>query len=183
MAGAGLKYRTAQEASEALKHVTAERLVELAQAGFAPHYYIDDTGPLFRMQELRDWFERNRVRACKGMTMPTRLDIVAPETFRPAMTAPQSISHIEGLRHIDPAYLWQPGVYFLCDETKVLYVGQSVNVQSRVMTHVRDGRKQFDHTRIFYFPVPESELRQIEAELIRMLRPKYNHNARGQLVT
>ena len=46
------------------------------------------------------------------------------------------------------------------------------------MSHIRESRrpagKMFDPLRIFYLPVPESELLRVESEFIARLRPRYN---------
>jgi excinuclease UvrABC nuclease subunit len=80
------------------------------------------------------------------------------------------------LQHIDPCVNRFSGVYFLCDADEVVYVGQSVAVLSRIMTHVMERNKRFDPDRIFFLPVPQSELLRAEGEFIRLLKPKYNGN-------
>ena len=66
-----------------------------------------------------------------------------------------------------------PGVYFLCHENKVVYVGQSTNPSARIAQHQAD--KVFDRV----FLIPTNDLDTVEYEYIRKLRPKYNitHNA------
>lgn len=172
-------YRTPQQAAQSLGNViTLERLIELADAGYAPHYLIDGKGPWFKIMELREWFDRNAVQARGGLPMPTRLSLVIPAESRPVADAPESIARLTGLRHIDPAHFLCPGIYFLCVEDEVVYVGQSVNVPARIMTHIQESRrsagKTFDPLRIFYLPVPESELLSVESEFICRLKPKYN---------
>ena len=174
-------YRSPQQAAQSLGHITPERLIELADAGYAPHYRIDGRGPLFKIMELREWFDRNLVSAHAGLPMPTRLSLVVPAESLSASDAPESIAPLTGLRHIDPAHFLCPGVYFLCLGDEVVYVGQSVNVPARIMSHIYESRrpagKTFDHARIFYLPVPESELLRLESEFIHRLRPRYNGNA------
>jgi hypothetical protein len=125
-------YRTPQEAAQSLGNITPERLIELAEAGYAPHYHIDGQGPFFKIMELREWLHHNLITAHAGMPMPTRLQVVIPAGSRPISEAPECISRLTGLRHIDPAYFICPGVYFLCLEDEVVYVGQSINVPARV---------------------------------------------------
>lgn len=62
------------------------------------------------------------------------------------------------------------GVYLLMDGGVVVYVGESCNVPARIQQHVQEGVKQFDSFRIFYC----SDRKRKEAELIRILAPKYN---------
>jgi hypothetical protein len=110
--------------------------------------------------------------------MPTRLSLVVPAESRPASDAPESILRLDGLLHVDPAQLRCPGIYFICDGDEVVYVGQSVSVPARVMSHIHESRrptgKTFDPSRIFYLRVPEGELLRVESEFIGRLRPKYN---------
>jgi hypothetical protein len=172
-------FKTPQEAAKSLGDtISAERLIELAAAGYAPHYLIDGGGPWFKIMELREWFDKNVVQARGGLPMPTRLALVVPEESLPASDAPESIARLTGLRHIDPAHFVCPGIYFLCLGDEVVYVGQSVNVPGRVMTHVHESRrpagKTFEPSRIFYLPAPESELLRVESEFIARLKPRYN---------
>ena len=174
-----MAFKTPEEAAKSLGHtISPERLIELADAGYAPHYLIDGRGPWFKITELREWVDSNAVQACGGLPMPTRLSLIVAAESRPASDAPASISRLIGLRHIDPAHLLCPGVYFHCQGDEVVYVGQSVSVPDRVMSHIRESRrpvgKMFDPLRIFYLPVPESELLRVESEFIARLRPRYN---------
>jgi hypothetical protein len=174
-----LAFKTPQEAAKSLGNtISPERLIELADTGYAPHYLIDGKGPWFKIAELREWFDRNAVQARGGLPMPTRLSLVVPAESRPASDAPESISRLDGLHHTDPAHLRCPGVYFLCDGGEVVYVGESVCVPARVMSHIHESRrtagKVFDPSRIFYLPVPEGELLRVESEFIGRLRPRYN---------
>jgi hypothetical protein len=174
-----MAFKTPEEAAKSLGNtISPGRLVELAEAGYAPHYLVDGKGPWFKITELREWFDRNAVQARGGLPMPTRLSLVLDPAPRPASDAPESISRLIGLRHIDPAHYLCPGVYFLCLGDEVVYVGQSVNVNDRVMSHIRESRrpagKTFDPLRIFYLPVPEGELLRVESEFIGRLQPKYN---------
>jgi len=62
------------------------------------------------------------------------------------------------------------GVYFLIYRDKVVYVGQSVDVGSRVRQHV--GMKEFD--KYAYIPCPQAMLIKLESLYIHVLRPPYN---------
>jgi hypothetical protein len=127
--------KTPQEAARSLGNtISSERLIEPADAGYAPHSFIDGRGPWFKITELREWFDHNTVQARGGLPMPTRLSLIVAAESRPASDAPESISRLIGLRHIDPAHLLCPGVYFLCLGDEVVYVGQSVNVPDRVIS-------------------------------------------------
>lgn len=62
------------------------------------------------------------------------------------------------------------GVYFLVAGERVIYVGQSVNVFSRVGSHLES--KVFD--RAFYLPLPNAELDLVESAFISWLAPPLN---------
>lgn len=63
-----------------------------------------------------------------------------------------------------------PCVYFLCKEDRIVYIGQSVNLQARLGQHLL--LKNFD--RVYYMEVREDELNRIEAELIEYYDPELN---------
>jgi len=62
------------------------------------------------------------------------------------------------------------GVYFLIEGGRVVYVGQSVDVHTRIAQHV--GSKAFDA--IHVIPCSRSELLDTEATYIRRLNPPLN---------
>lgn len=66
------------------------------------------------------------------------------------------------------------GVYFLIDNDEIVYVGQSLNVYSRISAHKKD--KDFD--KVFVIKCQKEELTEIERYYILLLRPKHNktHN-------
>lgn len=71
-------------------------------------------------------------------------------------------------------------IYFLLKDGEVVYVGQSVSVFDRLLSHLNEMRseaaKDFDSTS--FIPVPKDRLDELEQLFIRVLRPKYNraHN-------
>lgn len=74
---------------------------------------------------------------------------------------------------------WQQasGVYFLIANNEVVYVGQSVNVYSRISEHVSG--KCFD--RYAYVPCAVELLDKLESLYIHCLRPRLNGNLNGQI--
>lgn len=69
-----------------------------------------------------------------------------------------------------------PCIYFLCRENRIVYIGQTVNLASRLGQHVMS--KHFD--RIFYFEVAARDLKELEAELIEYYDPELNKTTKGQ---
>jgi len=163
----GLK--TIEEAAREL-NIDAERLRALADGGFAPHYRIDSGAPLFRMSELKRWAGANLVERIAGRDLPAPIRIVVPapkvQDFR---RVPIALREIAGLCDITDETL-RTGIYFLCRDGALLYVGQSINVAYRVAEHSR--RYEFDA--VFFLPWPRDDLDRLEAALIRTLRPPIN---------
>jgi hypothetical protein len=63
------------------------------------------------------------------------------------------------------------GIYFLVQDTEVIYVGQSVNIYSRISQHMD---KRFD--RYAFVPCEAELLDKLESLYIHTLRPKLNGN-------
>lgn len=66
----------------------------------------------------------------------------------------------------------RPGVYFLCQAGRLVYVGQSRNVARRLAGHHEKG-----YDRAVMIELPIAELTATEAYLIKMLRPPLNRSA------
>lgn len=66
------------------------------------------------------------------------------------------------------------GVYFLVDNEEIVYVGQSVNVYSRISQHVI----KFD--KYAFVPCPVNLLDRLESFYIHFLRPRSNGNINAQ---
>lgn len=72
------------------------------------------------------------------------------------------------------------GVYFLIDYAgEIVYVGQSVNVLSRVLQHEANG-VQFNKVTILV--CDQAELNHEEEKYIKALQPRLNHGRDGCLV-
>ena len=64
------------------------------------------------------------------------------------------------------------GIYFLCKEDSIVYVGQSISIYSRVYEHKKSGIKDFDS--VFAIPCEKEKLSKVESAFIYLLKPKYN---------
>jgi hypothetical protein len=174
----------AEAMSEKLKNiVSADRLLELASCGMVPHYDVDGN-VMFGPGETKEWLNHNLVvrKAGRhlGNSILTVVDVMAPSKSRDSI--PLELSAIAGM--LIPLSIQSaesvglPGVYFLCHEGAVVYVGQSVNVFGRVGAHI--GVKTFDS--VWFVRVPQSDLDFVEGQLIRTLKPKYNHDKKGRII-
>jgi hypothetical protein len=69
------------------------------------------------------------------------------------------------------------GVYFLILDSKVVYVGQSVNIPSRISQHRQDKGKEFD--KYHYIECDERDLDEVEQFYIRKFKPSQNKKLYG----
>jgi hypothetical protein len=165
--------------------LTEERLLELAKSQLIPHYEVDGF-VYFGPQETKEWVTHNLVIRNAGKRFDAMTVTVAnvltayphedgsvPLALRPLVGSliPLSVASAETAN--------MSGIYFLCHEKSVVYVGQSVNVFGRVGAHI--GNKTFD--RVFFVRVPKQDLDFVEGSLIRLLLPKYNHSKTGSIVS
>ncbi len=64
------------------------------------------------------------------------------------------------------------GIYILYLDNKIVYVGQSVNMYSRIQTHLSEGIKSFDE--VEFIPTKYELLKKEELKLIEQHTPVYN---------
>lgn len=69
----------------------------------------------------------------------------------------------------------QPGIYFLLKDDEIVYIGQSVAVETRLGSHLAERKKEFN--RWFWIPCPQQNLLWVEAHFIKRFKPKYNKEA------
>lgn len=167
-----VKYPTALKTAEVIADqlgMSEKRILELAAAGYMPHYKIDGVYK-FQLQAVKNWVANNLMVKCDGRYMPDIIRVVIPSPKAPREGLPTALKNVPHLQQI-PSLGYQPGVYFLCHGDAVVYVGQSVNPGVRIAAHANDrfNKKTFD--RVFLLPVPESELNDVEAAFIHYLRP------------
>jgi hypothetical protein len=166
--------RTADEVVNSLKGlISAERLLELAEAGYAPSYRIDGGAVRFVLREIKDYVAESLVKKRGGLSFPEMLPVPVP-IAQLAITRPTALIGIPHLQWLKASH---PGVYFLVKAGEVVYVGQSINVYGRIGSHVD---KDFDE--VFWFPVPAGELNSVEAAFIRLLKPPLNGRSRSNQV-
>lgn len=97
-------------------------------------------------------------------------DLAAPLTGHSLLREEEIVAH---------SLPWQrsTGVYFLIHQRKVVYVGQSVCILSRIQTHSVDPGKVFDH--YTYVECSAEKLDILESLYIHLLRPPLNGDSRN----
>lgn len=163
---------TASEVAFKLKVLTAERIDELAEAGYLPCWRIDGQRPLYRSSDVRRWVAENLVQVQAGFPMPTAVAVAVPDPLLVTQLPEELMPMADRLRPV-PVIGSVPGIYFLIEGGRVVYVGQSIEPTVRVHTHRRE--KAFEQA--VFVPVPRSELNRVEGAFIRLLRPALNGNA------
>ena len=64
------------------------------------------------------------------------------------------------------------GIYFLCRDGEVIYIGQASCAMARLGQHLAENRKQFDAA--FFLPTPLDQLNDVEIKFIKLLNPPSN---------
>ena len=72
-----------------------------------------------------------------------------------------------------------PCVYLLLSEGHVVYVGQTINLSSRVDAHHKDGRHKGTFDQVLYQPCKIADLNKKEISLIRRYKPSWNKRSGG----
>jgi hypothetical protein len=166
--------KTAEDISQAIG-ISAERLIQLADSGYAPHWRIDNGLPFFRLGEIKEWLSENVVERIKGRPLPQAVIVsVTKERISDYRNVPEQLRQIPGLVDIT-GEARRSGIYFLCQDNELLYVGQSVSVSARISSHHHEGK----FNRVIFMPWPPDDLNSVEGALIRALRPPLN----GQTAT
>ena len=190
-------FLSAHEVSEKLSklriEISPERLSELAECGYMPHWLFcsgGDEQALFRLPDVRRWLRHNDLLEIKGAPFPKILEVVKiVNSGQPARReqVPQAIQSFWTSLRVAPTALIS-GVYFLCKGGEVVYVGMSTNLYGRINTHSRDLEQCVDPLSItvkdfdsaLFLPVPHSELSDVEGRMIRLLKPRYNTRGKQQ---
>jgi hypothetical protein len=157
-----------------LYNVPEDLLRLWTESGHAPHYDIEGVAePYYRRDEIYGWIQNNAVRHHPGLPIPKAIDVVVPYDRMGASVPPPALRSMDGLCQLAITAAC-PGVYFLCHGADVVYVGQSERVLDRICSHIREDNKEFNRDRVFFLPCPKTQLLEIEAHYIKLLKPRYN---------
>lgn len=145
--------------------LSIRKVQELAAAGKIPSAVKDDGTWTFSIASVRDWIraeERKVKAAAKASPKPT------PKPLSIEMLTSEQI-----LANAIPVHDAKAGIYFLIKAGVIVYVGKSVHVPSRVMSHLKD--KSFDAW--FWTPCKKNHLDRLERTYIEALTPVLNKDA------
>jgi len=163
--------------SKLLRIITPDQILEFAKQGLCPHYRAynpvnKSVKYLFASNEINEWFNKNYIQFVKG-AMNFELKIVEFNNPKIKTNVPGQLSQIEDLYEVDIDSLCDvSGIYFLCFNEEVIYVGQSVSIGNRVMTHKRSKVNKFN--KVFFIFCPKHQLDYFESYFINLFNPKNN---------
>lgn len=159
---------SSEELAKKLRGIMTKEEIDLYAAhNWIPHYSYGMESVAFNFKEVTEWIRKNLYRN-EGRTLPINY-LRLKHTPVPASVEdepPSVIKDIATLVQVPAGY--PPGVYFLCQDKDIVYVGQSINLGARLAQHVQD--KVFD--KVYFLPTEDYD--QVEADYIKMLKPKYN---------
>ncbi len=153
-------------------------IIQLAKDGKCPHYVVKNpiTGEetmWFIPSEINEWLDENYTTYKEGFVTEKYQFIHFNKEELKAVNIPPQLSKIKNLYELPLSNInTPPGIYFLCKNQDIQYIGRSVNVAQRIITHVSEGFKDFDS--IYFISCSVNYLCDLETSCIRYFNPPYN---------
>jgi len=157
-------------------HISEETILELTQTGHFPCVWFDKERPRYFKKSAIEYIKKHLLRYQEGKAFSLEVVQIADEITPCIENLPDVLKRVKGLKK-HTRTIYEPCVYFLADAGEVVYVGQSIDLPSRLRAHLsrsaaENGIKTFDE--VFYLNVQKKELIDVESRFIRALNPKYN---------
>ena len=153
------------------KFVSFESFEKYNKSNLIPHYTVGGKRA-FSSHDVCEWITENLVDYDKGKKLITKFISYPQKNTNPKKIPPQLIGIKGKLQEIGSP---PPCVYFLINIDEVVYVGQTVNIYSRIKHHENSEKI---YTRVLYIPVCNEELERVERGFIDSLDPKYNKDGK-----
>ena len=154
-------------------NIDEEYVVRFVESNCIPHIMNVVNGEVkFKKSDVKKWAENNLYWVKDGCDIPINYNIYKLHNSKVPRHLPIELKDIPCLYESDNMAM-SPCVYFLVDKGKVVYVGQTVNLNARLYEHVK--YKKFD--RVFYTLVAQDKMIEIERQFILKLNPKYNNES------
>jgi hypothetical protein len=178
------KLKRIQDCKGRLKEIVGdEGVLQLAKDGICPHYII--TNPItmeesiwFIPSEINNWFDSNYINYRNSAFVQNYTFVHFNKDMHKASgSIPDELCKIKELYHLPIEHIsTPPGIYFLCKDGVIKYIGQASNIANRVITHVTEGLKDFDS--VFFITCSINRLTELESSLIRYFQPELNKTCR-----
>lgn len=166
-----------------------DQINQLALNRAIPHYEL--TNPLtgnksywFIQDEIIEWVKDYFVRHDFRFTPELIFINFEDDGYKisPTDNVPVELSMLTSLYKLPLRNLHTPpGIYFLCNEGQVVYIGKAVDIGSRIMDHKRNPDKIFDS--VYFICCHLDQLTRIEAACIKNFRPPLNITFAGTPLT
>ena len=174
------KLITIEEVSK-LYGIKQEKIMEWVNACLCPYYLLAGEGPLFKKMEIKKWISDNKIIKCNGKPILTLQKILTRSADKFNIYLPNALKAIKGLC-IFTFEAAISGIYFLCVNDEVVYIGSSENIHTRILVHTNGSSRMLELkkeygkeiTAAYYLPVVSSEMRRLEDEFIQIIQPKLN---------
>ena len=148
------------------KFIKKRELYKYEKLGYIPCYYIGNKKG-YKVNEVAKWIKDQLIAAYEGSNILTKFNVTLNTSKKP-ISIPHELTNHNGDLY---EYSIIPScVYFLIDAGQIVYVGQSTNLASRLITH----RNVKEFNRILYMPIENNRLDEVERFFIETLEPKYN---------
>jgi hypothetical protein len=165
------------------KFLSTSQFLELASKKIVPHYIL--INPLtgeesiwFQSSEVDAWFRRY-FRSINEMPQSELIFLnfkTNEYRIEPHDKIPDELCMIKNLCKLPMVRInTPPGVYFLCQERDIVYIGKAVNIADRIVEHKKEAVKKFDS--VYFICCHSDQLTQIETACIRFFKPAYNISA------
>lgn len=157
--------------------IPADEITKLAKDNIIPHYVLrnpqsDEALFLFNNEEILEWLCKYNLEYVNAI-YETKFNIVNFDSGKELKfgALPIELSNIENIYQINLSEVCNvSGIYFLCKNKKILYIGQTVNIHNRLSQHLKN--KEFED--VFFVPVHRMFLDEVERSLINHFAPPLN---------
>jgi predicted GIY-YIG superfamily endonuclease len=122
----------------------------------------------YRVSDVQKWARVNLLSFNEGKNLIPNFFVCSVKERKASNIPPELSKHSKNLWEFPTQS--SPCVYFLIDGVDIVYVGQSKNLSTRIISHKKD--KNF--TRVIYMVVAENDLDKVERFYEEELLPKYN---------
>ena len=149
------------------KFISKKQFKKFENQDVIPCYLINGE-KAYKVKEVENWARNQLIRKWDGIKIITNFHANNVKLEKAVDVPSEILQHSGDLYEFD--IYTPPSVYFLIFRGEVVYVGQTVNLSSRIEHHKTN--KEFD--RVLHMHIDKERLLEIERFFIEILEPKYN---------
>ena len=159
---------SAKRIKELREWLPKKSLAKYDDQGLVPHYVFNGK-KAYKVNEVLDWIREELVDCYDGFKIISKFYNFSSGIKKPKVIPNELMKHSEDL--IEFPICTPSCIYFLLDNIEIVYIGQSINLASRISQHMLVK----DFNKVLYLPVPQENLLSVERFFIEHLTPKYNN--------